>query len=213
MNEKIWYKDLKGFLTQDNFLKFFPTADMIYEEQINSIVRFTLYLTILLVLFKNNYKVIYILLVIILITYGMSMIKINDNNNKKEYYQTSNLALSKKTNKPCRRPNVDNPFMNRNILTDYDKKTDMIESCDVENEQIKEEILDKFNEKIYRSVDDMFMNQSNDRQFYTMPNTKLVSDQTEFAKWLYDRGPTCKEGNNQACYENANDHLGVQLYN
>ena len=46
-----------------------------------------------------------------------------------------------------------------------------------------------------------------------MPNTKLVSDQTEFAKWLYDRGPTCKEGNNQACYENANDHLGVQLYN
>lgn len=205
MNEKIWYKDLKGFLTQENFLKFFPTADMTYEEQINSIVRFTLYLTIILVLFKNNYKVLYILLVIILITYGMSMIKINDNNNQKEYYQKNNIALSQKTNKTCRKPNSNNPFMNRNYLQEYNKKTDDIEACDVENEQIKEEILDTFNEKLYRSVDDMFMNQANDRQFYTMPNTQLVNDQTGFAKWLYDRGPTCKQGNNDVCYENVSE--------
>ena len=26
--------------------------------------------------------------------------------------------------------------------------------------------------------------------FYTMPNTSNPNNQTEFAKWLYDRGPT-----------------------
>ena len=38
MDEKIWYEDLKGFITQDNFLKFFPTPNMAYYEMINSII-------------------------------------------------------------------------------------------------------------------------------------------------------------------------------
>ena len=74
MTEKLWYNDLKGFITQDNFLKFFPTPNMTYHEKINSIVRFTLYLVIILVLFKNNYKTLYILVIVLLLTYGMSLV-------------------------------------------------------------------------------------------------------------------------------------------
>ena len=32
-----------------------------------------------------------------------------------------------------------------------------------------------------------------ERQFYTTPINTIPNDQTEFAKWLYDSGPTCKE--------------------
>ena len=45
MSETIWFKDLPGLITKDNFLQFFPTSSMSYVEQINSIVRFSIYLT------------------------------------------------------------------------------------------------------------------------------------------------------------------------
>ena len=67
MEEKIWFKDINGFLTERNFLKFFPTSNMTYIEQINSIIRFGIYFTIILLLFRNNYKVFYILVGILLV--------------------------------------------------------------------------------------------------------------------------------------------------
>ena len=58
---------------------------------------------------------------------------------------------------------------------------------------------------MFRSTDDVFMNNSGDRQFYTMPVTDIVNDQTGFAKWLYDRGPTCKQGAVEKCYDNVSE--------
>jgi hypothetical protein len=46
--EKIWFNDPQNLITKENFLKFFPTSDMTYIEQINSIVRFGIYLTLIL---------------------------------------------------------------------------------------------------------------------------------------------------------------------
>ena len=39
-----------------------------------------------------------------------------------------------------------------------------------------------------------------------MPVTNLTNDQTEFAKWLYDNGPTCKE-DTTLCYDSLPDRL------
>ena len=41
--EAIWYKDLRGFLTEDNFLAVVPTGSMTYAQQLNSALRLTLY--------------------------------------------------------------------------------------------------------------------------------------------------------------------------
>tara|TARA_B110000259_G_scaffold151901_1_gene171741 strand:- start:6714 stop:7343 length:630 start_codon:yes stop_codon:yes gene_type:complete len=202
MSEKIWFKDLPGLITKHNFLEFFPTSDMAYIEQINSIVRFAIYLTLILVLFKNNYKVFYILIIILLITYAMYIVESKKRLNKREKYRINNLAKSKNSGSICRKPSVNNPFMNRNIITDSPTKD--YQACDIDNETIKEDIKTKFDNKLYRSVGDIFDNQSSDRQFYTMPNTKLVNDQTEFAEWLYKR-PSCKGGDVQACYKNVSE--------
>ena len=86
-NEKIWYNDLKGFITEDNFLKFFPTPNMSFTEKINSVIRFTLYLVIILLLFKNNYKVLYILVIVLLTTYLMSLVNRNEKIVKKEEFK------------------------------------------------------------------------------------------------------------------------------
>ena len=206
MTEKLWYNDLKGFITQDNFYKFFPTAEMTYHEQINSIIRFTLYLVIILILFKNNYKVLYILVIVLLLTYGMSLVERVETEEKKETFHKKNIAVSKATKKECIKPSTENPFMNV-LLTDY--KEDSIrnnrEACDVENKQVKQLMGEKYDEKLFRSVGDIYMNNTGDRQFYTMPNTDIVNDQTGFARWLYDNGPSCKQGAIEKCYDNVNE--------
>jgi len=204
--ETIWFKDPQNLITKENFLKFFPTSDMSYTEQINSIVRFGIYLTIILVLFRNNYKVFYILVAILLVSYAMYVVDSKKKQERRDYYTKNDLVLSKKTNKVCKKPTVDNPFMNRNLLSKYDPNIDK-EACDIDNEAIKEDILDNFNKKLYRSADDIFMNHASDRQFYTMPNTDIVPDQKAFAEWLYKR-PSCKGGDVQACYENVSEVIG-----
>ena len=206
MAEKLWYNDLKGFITQENFLKFFPTSNMTYYEQINSIIRFTLYLVIILILFKNNYKVLYILIIVLLLTYGMSLIDTVEKKSEEENFKKQNLAVSKTTKKECIKPTTDNPFMNV-LLTDYkeDSKRNNKEACDIENKKIKKSMNDKYDERLFRSVDDIYMNNSSDRQFYTMPVSDIINDQTGFAKWLYDRGPSCKQGNVEQCYNNVNE--------
>tara|TARA_B110000259_G_C14026919_1_gene405057 strand:+ start:946 stop:1575 length:630 start_codon:yes stop_codon:yes gene_type:complete len=209
MSEKIWFKDLSGLITKNNFLEFFPTSDMTYIEQINSIVRFSVYLTLILVLFKNNYKVFYVLVIILLITYSMYLVENKKRETKRETYKRNNLAKSKSQGTACRKPSINNPFMNRNILTDEPTKD--YSACDIDNEGVKEDIKSKFDKKLYRSIGDIFENQSSDRQFYTMPNTNLVNNQTEFAEWLYKR-PSCKGGDVEACYKNASEVIG-RTYN
>lgn len=206
MTEKLWYNDLKGFITQDNFLNFFPTPNMAYHEQINSIIRFTLYLVIILLLFKNNYRVLYILVIVLLLTYGMSLIDNVEKKNHEESFKKQNLAVSKTTKKECVKPTTENPFMNV-LLTDYKEgsKRSNKEACDIDNKNVIKSMNDKYDERLFRSVDDVYMNNGGDRQFYTMPVTDVVNDQTGFAKWLYDRGPTCKEGAIEQCYNNVNE--------
>ena len=209
MSEIIWFKDLQGLITKDNFLNFFPTSSMSYVEQLNSIVRFAVYLTLILVLFKNNYKVLYILVAILLISYAMYIVENKKREKKREYYTRKNLAKSKTSGASCRKPTNDNPFMNRNLLSSNTEET--YEACDIENEAIKEDVATKFNSKLYRSIGDIFENQASDRQFYTVPNSGLVNDQTGFAEWLYKR-PSCKAGDVQACYENVSEVIG-RTYN
>jgi hypothetical protein len=65
----IWYKDLSGFITADNYHEFFPASHMHIEEQMNSIVRFSVYLSILLILLKQNFLYIYIALITMVFSY------------------------------------------------------------------------------------------------------------------------------------------------
>ena len=51
-------------------------------------------------------------------------------------------------------------------------------------------------------IDDIYSKYNSQRQFYTMPNTSIPNKQKEFALWLYNRGPTCKEGNGYQCFAN-----------
>ena len=56
MTEIIWYENISGFLTQDNYFKILPIREMTLQEKLNAILRFFIYLGLLLALIKSNYK-------------------------------------------------------------------------------------------------------------------------------------------------------------
>ena len=45
------------------------------------------------------------------------------------------------------------------------------------------------------------------RNFYSMPNTKVCSDQKKFAEFCYGNMPSCKEGNEFQCAKNNQRYL------
>ncbi len=89
----------------------------------------------------------------------------------------------------CRKPNKNNPFMNPNI-TDYNNGY-IPTACNVEDDEIKDDMYVNFNDDLFRDVDEVWERENSQRQFYTVPNTAVPNNQIEFAKWLY-KGPSCK---------------------
>ena len=93
--------------------------------------------------------------------------------------------------KNCQKPTNDNPYMNVNI-NDMNKKPEKIESCDINDDDIKEDVLEKFNNNLYRNVGDLYGKHNSERQFYTLPITTVPNDQKGFAEWLYKTDDNCK---------------------
>jgi hypothetical protein len=83
---------------------------MTLEEQINSIVRLTFYLSVMLIIYKKDINYIYILLITLLISYFVHI------NYKKKYISQENYTNITDYVEPT----IDNPFMNIQ-LDDYIK--------------------------------------------------------------------------------------------
>jgi hypothetical protein len=113
------------------------------------------------------------------------------NNNKKKYPISDYDEYKRMT---CRRPTVDNPFMNPTI-NDYDKES-VPEACNVDDDQIKDSITTCFNKNLFRDVSDVFEVENSQRQFYTVPQIN-PPDQTKFANWLYNTDDICKVNNSK----------------
>ncbi|VBB18293.1 hypothetical protein YASMINEVIRUS_756 [Yasminevirus sp. GU-2018] len=95
----------------------------------------------------------------------------------------------------CRKPTVDNPFMNPSVA-DFNSE-DVPVACNADDEDIKKSIDLKFNEDLYRDIEDVFDRKNSQRQFYTIAHN-IPNDQEAFAKWCYKFPTTCKT-NQERC--------------
>jgi hypothetical protein len=100
--------------------------------------------------------------------------------------------------------------MNINLITDNKEKEAAPQSWN--NQDLKEEIEDKFGYNLYRDVGDLYGKSNSQRQYYTMPSTTFANEQGKFAQWLYGGPPTCKEGNGDQCVANNHTRLNQQSY-
>jgi hypothetical protein len=95
----------------------------------------------------------------------------------------------------CRNPTVDNPFMNPSVA-DFNTENVPV-ACNSDDEDIKKDMELKFNEDIYRDIEDVFDKQNSQRQFYTVAHN-VPNDLEAFAKWCYKFPATCKT-NQERC--------------
>ena len=190
---KIWFHKINDLFDPDYITVFIPNKDDTLEMQLNAIIRFTIYLSIILFCFyivqgKIKLTVFFIPIFAMICTYFFyTYHPVNT-----EHFQAT---LENRPIKEIKKfhivPEKNNPFMNT-LLTDYGKKqkkqiapTDII--------PVKKEIEHHFNKNLYHDVEDVFSRNHSQRQFYTTPSTSVPNNQEDFAKWLYQKDTTCKE--------------------
>lgn len=210
--DKFWLTDPMVLFRGNNYYKFLPTSSMNKTEILNALTRFFLYLTILYIIFAADIEYIYIPIIAIVIIIMLYYIQQsdpknnneenfssnNDNNNLENSLDNNNFNDNKfDNNSVCQMPSKNNPFMNL-TLADLMDRPNRPPACNSLNEIVNDQMIGYLNENVFKDVNDVFDRGFAQRQFYTMPVTTVVNDQTKFAKWLYRLPETCKE-NQENC--------------
>jgi hypothetical protein len=88
----------------------------------------------------------------------------------------------------CKKPTVVNPFMNS---TQDEFNKDVPSACNGDDEDINNDIIDKFNKDLFMDVGDLFESKNSQRQFYTVPSSN-PPDTIKFANALYKSPYVCE---------------------
>jgi len=203
MSEPFWYDNL--YILFQHVQDFFPSAEMTLVEKLNAIMRFAIYIGIILTLLTGNYLYLYIPVAI-----GLFTIFINKNQrDNMETFFGGYRIKENEYGKKCVLPTLDNPFMNFNQITSDRCRPAACKSYN--NPEIKQEIENRFNYKLYRDVSDLYDKSNSQHQYYTAPVTQACSDQASFAKWLYGQGPVCKEQTDK-CAPEYSPYFNQQVF-
>jgi hypothetical protein len=197
------------------YLEFFPSSKMSKNNKLNAITRFFIYFLIIAFIMEKSVQlqILICLAIILIVVYyyvdkQMMIKQTKQNQTLVGYYDPNgNLIMSGSENASelheqiksfqesekerltsCKAPTVDNPFMNKTIKEIQENAPD---ACNVDDDEIKEKITQKFNENLYRDVSDVFEVENSQRLFHTVKPID-TPDQPAFAKWLYNTNGNCK---------------------
>ena len=150
--DKFWLNNPKILLDSRRISEFYPSDKMSSVEQLNAVVRFSLYLSLLLMLLKLNVNYVFILLFSLLATYIIYNFDEKIKKDEKiEHYEVFSDKSSRSKNKVYIKPSYDNPFMNPSLCDykDNPNREAYSKKSFINNETIKEEIEDKFSFNLY----------------------------------------------------------------
>lgn len=197
LGSEFWSENYNILFDRNQIFLFIPTNDMTLIEKLNAIFRLSIILSIALYIFTSNYNYLYIFILVGLFTYFIYYYQKEnvelymDSVSNSKYNDIQKDLLREEKSKSNVKPTINNPFMNINLITSDKTKEEAPQSWN--NDDLKENIEEKFNYNLYRDVSDLYGKSNSQRQYYTTPSTTIPNNQTGFAKWLYGQGPTCKE--------------------
>jgi hypothetical protein len=228
LNELYWFHNIHTLTI--NYKSILPTLDMTYPEKINSLVRLSILVGIILSIIYYNHLFLYIPILTMLMTYILYLFreqelkdttiinsKINQNNKNNNQNNNLNNNIPKDLVDKFEgylddinytQPNIENPFMN---AMPFDDRNRTPATRTIGNPLKKAEVEVSYDNGTFRDVNDIFDKNNGKRQFFTMPWTTYPNDQTSFANWLYKTPPTCKEGNGAQCVANYYSPLNKNL--
>jgi hypothetical protein len=207
-SEEIWFNNIPVLFDPAYVFEIIPTNSMTFGEKINAITRFALFLAILLVILKSNHIYLYVFIVPVIITYIIYIFSPNS----KEYFNTNRnrnnenninvlstddelTTVMENALSECQPPTDDNPLMN---ILPTDNFQNRKPACNVLNQdiaaQVSDKISDTYVERLYADSTHTINRNIGERDFYTMPNSRVPNDQGSFAKWLYETPVACVTG-------------------
>lgn len=197
-NNLFWYYNPEILFSKENLIDFIPTNDITKSENLNSILRLSIYISIIMFISRKNILVFFIPILTAIITiylHHWSMVKTKI---EKVSILSDDSELEKKLYpNDCQVPTEEDILMNTKVSDLNNPNSNKKPACQLTDEIIKkqDELLTK---SVYRDVNDIYGKNNSQRQFFTMPDTSkefgISAGNTELlAKWLYSTGPTCKE--------------------
>lgn len=165
----LWYNNPQILLSE--WYQFFPNNSLSREQKINAIARFAIYYLILVIIFNQNLKWLSISIILLIISFCLGY--------SENFEQINKVSM-------CVKPTKNNPFMNYMISDDVTREP----AC--EYDDVKDEMRNEFKKDIIPDPADLWGTNISDRNFFTMPWTQIINNQSGFANWLYGNSGTCK---------------------
>ena len=172
--ELIWYQDPIGFFSPPHLTRIVPLGSQSYAEQLNSVLRLSLYYGVIMFAVRGDWMMLGIPLGVASLTYLMYA----------SFRSERNCPASLRENmseEGCVRPTKHNPFMNV-LVSD---KPERMPACDALNDKVRSEMDATFQQSMFYDIDDVWARNNASRSFYTTPSTSTPNDQTALAEWLY----------------------------
>ena len=197
---QFWIHNPVILFDSSNILTLWPQPNNSFEENLNIMTRLVILLTLIGYIIHNKPR--------ILLVGGLSLILILTIFFVRKYRRENFENEGEMSNEQFEDVQVDNPMSNvllNEIHTKPDRKEAPPAFCNKTEAQINEqtkEMIKKLNptnkdieKKIFRDLGDEYEFDNSMRQFYSMPNTQVPNNQTEFAKFCYGNLPSRKEEN------------------
>ena len=175
-NDESWYKNPSCLLDYPE--EFIPKKNDSMVRKSNSLARLAIYIGLIVILSGSNQKYLSVSILLLLISLFV--------NETESFAQSINDANQ---NEKCTMPTEDNPYMNF-TLKDYYENPNRPKNCDIK--KVRSKMRNEFLKRILPDPADLWGQNISDRNFYTMPTTTLINDQTEFANFCYENMGQCK---------------------
>lgn len=178
MNQ-FWFDDVSVLVNQDHMTEFIPTKEMSQNDKLNALMRFAIYLSIILMLMTANINYLFISIVVGIITYVIHInnvpeIKDSNTETKKEYVE----------------PSKDNLFGN---ILESDLKQGKTE--EIPKEEYNKQFDELVNKDAFHEQEHLFKDKMSLRTFYKAPNSFDSQSRENFMKWCY-KPPLFKDNKN-----------------
>ena len=227
-NNSFWANNISILINEKKIHEFFPTSSMSLENKLNSIVRLSIYISIISFVINKNNNFIYYPLITMAITY---LIYTTNNNQKMKKLQMNNTTTTSGNTTTARPQNpyqigegfiqskkddnlklinstLENPLGNI-LLTEYGTGHGRESSIDINNQASIQKMNENLNKNIFLDANNIFNRNNSQRQFIRPPIQSIPNDRDTFMKWCYRRPVTCKEGNGAQCVaNNFNSFIG-----
>jgi hypothetical protein len=177
--ESLWIDDPASLFTKETWSKFVPTSSMDIPTAMNSIVRFTVYISVILFMAKGNTA--YLLAIPLVLVLTVLVVKIFPTARTLEAFTEKATAKIREYTYPTSR----NPFMNP-LLTEILDNPNRPEAAPITSNKVKRQIEESFKQTsdLYMDTSDKFDLSQAMRTFHTAQSGLIPNDQDGFLTFL-----------------------------